>query len=165
MSPPVGHKKMTMFELFDRHIDRSGYCWFWTAALKENGYGFFGARGYNGYAHRFSYEYYVGQIPDDKELDHLCRNRRCVNPVHLELVTRRVNQLRSPISVTGVNASKTSCNRGHKLDSINTRYYYAKGGSGFLVRRCRRCHADAQLRLNQRRRLLRCEAMHLGIGS
>lgn len=72
-------------------------CWLWTGAVTAAGYGMFG-RGKRGegnfYAHRFSFTLHGGVLTPDKELDHLCRNRSCVNPAHLELVTRRTNHLR-----------------------------------------------------------------------
>lgn len=69
----------------------------WLGGLTAAGYGMFGKgrRGEgNWYAHRFSYEMFIGTIPDGLELDHLCRQRWCVNPYHLEAVTRRINMLR-----------------------------------------------------------------------
>lgn len=72
-------------------------CWLWTGALTAAGYGVFG-KGRRGegiwLAHRFSYLTFVGQIPDAKELDHLCHQRWCVNPYHLEAVTRFINAMR-----------------------------------------------------------------------
>jgi hypothetical protein len=69
-------------------------CWEWTAARKNGGYGSFFVDGRHLYAHRFAYEMLVGPIPSNLELDHLCRNRGCANPAHLEPVTRRTNVLR-----------------------------------------------------------------------
>jgi hypothetical protein len=67
-------------------------CWLWTAATTD-GYGQLWVDGRMVYAHRYSYEYHVGPIPTDKQLDHTCRVRRCVNPRHLEPVTCRENVL------------------------------------------------------------------------
>ena len=74
-------------------IDASG-CWVWLRALNWNGYGLIRHRGRQLRAHRFAYELYVGPIPPALTLDHLCRDRGCVNPAHLEPVTRAENVLR-----------------------------------------------------------------------
>jgi hypothetical protein len=81
---------------FWRHVvrDPDTECWEWTAARKNGGYGSLAIGRGNVYAHRFAYEMLVGPIPTNLELDHLCRNRGCANPAHLEPVTRRVNVLR-----------------------------------------------------------------------
>lgn len=90
---------MTREERFWAKVDRSGDCWRWTGALARGGYGFavVGSRDdpqrYRN-AHRFAYELSVGPIPEGLELDHLCRNRRCVNPAHLEPVTHSENMRR-----------------------------------------------------------------------
>lgn len=92
-------------------------CWRWTGHIHPNGYGQFDS----GLAHRFSYEYFVGKIPDGLQIDHLCRNRWCVNPEHLEPVTYIENQLRSPVTILSSYPIKTHCKRGHKYDESNTR--------------------------------------------
>lgn len=74
--------------------DGNDGCWPWRGAVRGKGYGSFWDGTKSVRAHRFAYETFVGPIPDDRELDHLCRNRLCVNPQHLEPVTRSVNQLR-----------------------------------------------------------------------
>mgnify|MGYP001608583411 CR=1 FL=1 len=71
-------------------------CWDWQASKTPGGYGSFRAADRTVCAHRFSYELLVGPIPEGLDLDHLCRNKGCVNPEHLEPVTRRENMLRAP---------------------------------------------------------------------
>jgi hypothetical protein len=66
-------------------------CWEWLGFRKNTGYGQFRHKGRTQPAHRFFYRLYVGEIPDGLHLDHLCRNRLCVNPEHLEPVTREEN--------------------------------------------------------------------------
>lgn len=80
--------------LFWSRVDRSGSCWKWTAAKNNDGYGYFSARGYSARAHRWSFELANGPIPQGLVLDHLCRNRSCVRPDHLELVTVQENVVR-----------------------------------------------------------------------
>lgn len=119
-------------------VDESG-CWRWTGA-RAHGYGRFwaGRRSAAGHpsaemAHRFAYELLVGQIPDGLEIDHLCRNRACVNPAHLEPVTRLINQRRGNAPMQA-QRKQTHCKRGHAFDDENT--YIWRG-----MRRCRRCQA------------------------
>lgn len=107
-------------------------CWVWTGAKKPNGYGNFGISGRVVYAHRFAYEILVGVIPAGFEADHLCRNRACVNPEHLDSVTHKVNVLRGQ-SPTAMHAQATHCPQGHPYDLLNT----AIRRSG--RRRCRAC--------------------------
>ena len=90
-------------------VHKTAGCWNWTAYVDKQGYGMFRNRFGTTLAHRRSYEILRGPIPKGKELDHLCRNRRCVNPKHLEPVSHRENMLRSPRTriVNG------RCKRGH----------------------------------------------------
>ena len=75
---------------FWRHVDDTGTCWVWTASIRPDGYGEFRA-GRLVKAHRFAYEHLIGPVPDGLHLDHLCRNRACVNPEHLDPVPNAVN--------------------------------------------------------------------------
>lgn len=74
-----------------RHILISSGCWLWSGAMSPEGYGRLGGRQY---AHRAVYEHLVGEIPLGLQIDHLCRNRRCVRPSHLDVVASRENTLR-----------------------------------------------------------------------
>jgi hypothetical protein len=95
-----------------------GRCWVWTAA-KAKGYGRFAIRhGFVVQAHRFAFET-EAPIPDGLELDHLCRNRACVRPGHLEPVTTRTNLLRGE-GVSACNAVKAACPKGHAYDAVHT---------------------------------------------
>lgn len=125
-------------------VDGSG-CWTWQKATSR-GYGIInvykrGAR----FAHRVSYETFVGPIPAGLQIDHKCHNqdkdcpggdncphRRCVNPAHLEPVTGRVNVLRGR-TVVAVHASVTHCPEDHEYTPENTRTYRG-------MRYCKKCH-------------------------
>ncbi len=112
-------------------------CWQWLAGQNGIGYGTFRCGDKLKLAHRASYEHFVGPIPNGLEIDHLCRNRACVNPAHMEVVTHRENTLRGA-TVTAANARKTHCNRGHRFTEANT-YKYG-GRPGRYCRACRRLH-------------------------
>jgi len=137
--------KRTLEERFWEKVDKNGpmavirgvpsRCWMWTASLKSGGYGRFRVVSHKmDLAHRVSYDLTIDRIPEDLELDHLCRNRGCVNPQHLEPVTRKVNQLRG-FAPMAINARKQTCPRGHVLAGENlVRQQEAKGW-----RECRTC--------------------------
>jgi hypothetical protein len=108
-------------------------CWEWQGGVQPNGYGRFSLSRPRRtlYPHRWSYEHYVGPIPKGLQIDHLCRNRRCANPEHLEAVSPSVNTRRSPDHNSKKLAARTHCLHGHSLDDA----YRTKKGA----RVCRRC--------------------------
>jgi len=112
-----------------------GECWIWTGRINVDGYGTLGSR----YAHRVVYEELVGEIPDGLHLDHLCRVRSCVRPLHLEPVTQRENTLRGQ-NFCAVKARQTHCIHGHEFTPANT--YVRTNGT----RQCRTCRAETQRR-------------------
>lgn len=101
-----------------------GDCILWRVAInKTTGYGVFTPtyKCKQRLAHRFAYEMFKGPIPEGLDIDHLCNNRRCVNPDHLDPKTPRANTLRSEISPAAINARKTHCYKGHEFTAENTR--------------------------------------------
>lgn len=114
-------------------VDKSGpnACWWWLGAIDGTGYGSFFVDGRRVGAHRFSYELAFGPIGEGLVLDHLCRNRPCVNPGHLEPVSHRINILRGA-APSADNAIKTRCYRGHVFTPENT-----------LLRQPRRLHTGS----------------------
>lgn len=134
-------------ERFWEKVDRRGpnECWMWLAG-KSYGYGHFRAQGHPKRsigAHRVAYELLVGPIPPGLTLDHFRMNpgprnapcsKACVNPAHLEAVTRQINTIRCETSISVVNAKKTTCPAGHEYDDENT--YVSADNCRF----CRACH-------------------------
>lgn len=115
-----------------------GACWIWTA-FTHDGYGRFWFEGRNWPAHRWLYESMHGPIADGYEPDHLCRNRACINPQHIEVVTQAENVRRGGVQRRGhaygnalVQTQKTHCPKNHAYDEANTRMYRGK-------RNCRAC--------------------------
>ena len=96
-------------------------CINWEGSLVSRGYGYMRLEGRLTPVHRYAYERERGPIPVGLTIDHLCRNKACVNPAHLEPVPIGVNVVRAP-SAAGLNARKTACPQGHPYDLINTRY-------------------------------------------
>ena len=128
-----------MTPILERMMDKftvNDGCWEWTGATNGRGYGTIRkGRAVDGmvYAHRVMYEELIGPIPDDLEIDHLCRNRSCVNPEHLEPVTAQENVLRGD-TIAAHNVAKTHCPSGHPYSGDNL-YVYPSGD-----RRCMACH-------------------------
>ena len=120
-------------------------CWTWNGGPAGNGYGQVSCKGRKYITHRVVYEAMIGPIPEGLTIDHLCRNRLCVNPAHLEAVTMRENLLRGD-SPAARAARRDSCPKGHAYTKENT--YVTKAG----VRQCRHCHADNERRYRAKRR-------------
>lgn len=115
-------------------------CWRWKGYVTRAGYAGFRYDGASRFGHKYGYERFIGPVPDGMELDHLCRNRACVNPVHLEAVTNGDN-VRRGMGPPGINHRKTHCVRGHPFDSANTMLVPIRGRKN-PTRRCRTCATE-----------------------
>lgn len=116
-------------------VDKTDYCWIWTRCVNSKGYGCFAVHGRSQLAHRLTYEDAVGPISAGLTIDHVvCQNHRCVNPAHLEVVTRVENLRRKAALIT-------ACRVGHPLTLK----------PGDRQRRCRPCEADQK---RERRKVL-----------
>lgn len=130
-------------------IEDHGYetpCLVWTAYKLPNGYGRYAQDGRVHLAHRVAFAAAFNELPTDLVLDHLCRNRACVNAAHLELVTNRENILRGQ-TIMAANAAKTHCPQGHEYTPENTLINPKRGG-----RRCATCNNEQREERNRRRR-------------
>lgn len=123
-------------------VNEETKCWEWIAATNDDGYGSFWNAA-NVKAHRLSYIALVGEIPTGLELDHLCRVRHCVNPLHMQAVSHKVNMERADFS-DNANSKKTHCPHGHPFDGDNT-YITPKGD-----RQCRECRREQSRKFRAR---------------
>jgi len=135
-----------------------GGCWEWRGPRDKGGYGRFYVRdGKKVSAHVFSYESIFGPVPDGLELDHLCRTRHCVHPLHVEPTTHRENCARGLpggfAQLAAIRKLQTHCVRGHSLTKGNVTFY--RGG-----RCCKECHRirERERRLRAQRRSLACQS-------
>lgn len=122
-------------------------CWIWMGSLDHNGYGKAGAyingvREKESLAHRFSYREFVGAIPHGMHVDHICRNRACVNPQHLQVLSHLENIRRADCSSGHRNTKKTHCPKGHEYSEDNT---IIEKGKNRPWRKCRICTNAAHM--------------------
>jgi len=98
-----------------------GNCWVRTISVHTDGYSVFDYKGRDIMSHRASYLLFKGDLDPKLTIDHLCRNRACINPEHLEQVTMKENVHRSPFTRASINSKKTHCPQGHKYTTKNTK--------------------------------------------
>lgn len=131
--------KQGELDRFNSCWDKVGDCNLWNGALDKDGYGSFYFRKKGRRAHRVSYYFSKGDIPDGMVVDHICKNRSCVNADHLRVITPTQNSLENSNSVGAVNAKKTHCPYGHPLDRKYGRQRY-----------CSICQAEKSKRLRKK---------------
>lgn len=135
-----------------KRIKKTSTCWLWTGQKNNTGYGVFGwydselKKTKSNSAHRVIYELLVAEIPLGLDLDHLCKNRLCVNPEHLEPVTRHENLMRSETNIVTINKNKIKCLNGHAFTKENT--YERKDRT---TRECKKCRYNATLKSYRKR--------------
>ena len=115
-------------------IDKETECWEWKSSLMSTGYGSFSIKDKNYLAHRMSYSLFHGEIEKGLVIDHICRNRSCVNPMHLRQVTMKTNAIENSLSIPSSNYKKDMCKNGHPLSGENLCEYPSD-----KHRRCRTC--------------------------
>lgn len=120
----------TIEQIIVRHVDKMDACWIWKGSTTIGGYSSGCFQGKKRLMHRVFYECLKGPIPEGLQIDHLCKNIRCVNPDHLEPVTPKVNSQRG-------RGSHTHCLRGHLLSGENL-YRHPRYGS----RGCKTCRRE-----------------------
>lgn len=128
-------KKNVLDRFYEKVVMGNNGCWQWIACKSVSGYGWFNDGIKNMRAHRYSYLVFKGDIPSNLVIDHICRNRLCVNPAHLRLVTTRENLLCGNTFAAN-NKLKTHCVKGHGFTEENTYNYISRGNPS---RGCKEC--------------------------
>ena len=140
-------RRVILIDRFWLRVKKSDSCWPWIGELTPQGYGRYHFS-QKFLAHRISWEVTNGRIPKGLTIDHLCRNRRCVNPAHMEVVSPAVNTLRG-FNPLAQNKRKTNCPRGHPLTEGNLIPSQIKLG----WRNCLICRRISQRRYEERKKL------------
>lgn len=144
---------------FWARVDKTGSCWEWSGKLTRQGYGYVSHARKVLRAHRVSLELHGREIPEGLVVDHICRNRKCVNPDHLRVVTNKENVL-CGVGVTAIFARRTHCRNGHELSGDNVAEHGIKHG----YRICRQCINDRKDRDREKAKQERSAKEPLQVG-
>lgn len=133
---------MSALDVEDRfwpRVDTTGECWLWTGGTTISGYGQISVDYRKVLVHRYAYELLVTPIPDGMEIDHLCHQRNCVRPDHMEVVTHAVNMARI--------RPRPTCPKGHEMADANV---LRRADTGHRI--CRACRDERNRQAYQRRK-------------
>lgn len=154
---PIQSQKPVEIRFWTQIEESPTGCWLWQGSVNDQGYGRVGTGGSAGgtraLAHRWCYEYMIGEVPEGLVLDHVvCNTPRCVNPYHLEPVTLAVNTARAHAlgvhkAAQEAKRTKPTCKRGHRLEGENL--YLPPNG---LQRVCKTCRLATDRRYKARQR-------------
>ncbi len=148
-SRPKAHKPLMPRVMAKVKHDPDTGCWTWTGYLMAKGYACICWRGRNWLVHRAVYTKLVGPIPEGLQIDHLCENKACCNPMHLEPVTNYENGIRTGTNFTA-NALKTHCPHGHEYTPENTLMRPQSMGRPGWGRFCKTCQSERYQRSKER---------------
>ena len=145
---PEGFPETPDERRFFAKVERRGDCWFWTGSRHPRGYGGFRLAGRTQRAHRVIFDWFYGpDIAVGLDIDHLCRNTSCVNPIHLEAVTHAENVRRGDVGKYPY-GHRTHCDHGHEFTPENTRQRSDCNG-----RVCLTCAREADRRHKQSKKV------------
>lgn len=117
-------------------FNEDNWCWEFTGHIDRYGYGNFGTK-FGRKAHRFSFQLHNGDLVNGLSIDHLCNNKKCCNPEHLDQVSITENLKRASHQISTINSQKTHCIRNHSLTGYNLISYNTKEGKKRMCRTCK----------------------------
>lgn len=135
--------RQSEIDIFNKNTIKTTTCWNWVGYIQNAGYGSMVTYKGNYLAHRWAFENFVRPIKPKMTIDHLCKNKICVNPKHMEEVTRAENIRRCGLQGVALKESqKTHCNNGHDYSVYGVKYKngFNEYGTRKYARRCTKCH-------------------------